>query len=59
MNTRVPADKTVSDEGFCISGGEMMIDFSKKGKKTTRVVAAVIAILLVVGMVIGLLVTII
>ena len=41
------------------SGGEIMIDFSKKGKKTTRVVAAVIAILLVVGMVIGLLVTII
>ena len=36
-----------------------MIDFSKKGKKSTRVVAGVIAILLVIGMIIGLLVTVI
>ncbi len=36
-----------------------MIDFSKKGKKTTRIIAGVIAILLVVGMIIGLLYTVI
>jgi hypothetical protein len=34
---------------------DKMIDFSKKGKKTTRIIAAVISILLVIGMVIGLL----
>ena len=36
-----------------------MIDFSKKAKKKTRIIAAVISILLVVGKVIGLIVTII
>ena len=34
-----------------------MIDFDKKGKKRTRIIATVICILLVLGMVIGLLVT--
>ena len=34
-----------------------MIDFSKKKKKTVRVVAIVICLLIVFGMVIGLLVT--
>ena len=34
-----------------------MVDFSKKRKKSTRIIAAVICILLVAGMVIGLLVT--
>ena len=34
-----------------------MVDFSKKRKKSTRIMAAVICILLVAGMVIGLLVT--
>ena len=34
-----------------------MVDFSKKNKKSTRIIAAVICILLVAGMVIGLLVT--
>ena len=34
-----------------------MIDFGKKGKKRTRIIATVICILLVLGMVIGLLVT--
>lgn len=32
-----------------------MVDFSKKRKKSTRIIAAVICILLVAGMVIGLL----
>ena len=32
-----------------------MIDFSKKGKKTTRIIATIISILLVLGMIIGLL----
>jgi len=34
-----------------------MVDFSKKRKKSTRIIAAVICGLLVLGMVIGLLVT--
>ena len=34
-----------------------MVDFGKKGKKRTRIIATVICILLVVGMIIGLLVT--
>ena len=49
----------IKNDKVFLKGEFKMIDFSKKGKKTTRVVAAVIAILLVVGMVIGLLVTII
>lgn len=32
-----------------------MIDFGKKGKKRTRIIAGVICILLVLGMIIGLL----
>lgn len=35
-----------------------MVDFSKKRKKSTRIIAVVIAGLLVLGMVIGLLVSI-
>ncbi len=33
-----------------------MVDFSKKRKKSTRIIAGVICVLLVAGMVIGLLV---
>ena len=36
-----------------------MIDFGKKGKKTTRIIAAIISIILVLGMIIELLVSII
>ena len=38
--------------------GNKMVDFSKKRKKSTRIIAVVIAGLLVLGMVIGLLVSI-